>query len=155
MKNNTENFEELVIPRKDINLSSAAFYRVYRDNRYFELIEAVSALDAISKSKIDNIYKVERHNPMAGNVIHFSQAAKQDAKHGDSTNFSASDNEKSTFSEQNLESSVGDVKIEEKPVENKEAAEIAEVQVSDAASSVVANEQSALSNDEVDRLLNG
>ncbi len=84
MKQTTEPFEELFIPRKEMGSSDTTVYRVYSDYNNFELVEATSALDALSQCKIKKIYKVERHDPLGYNVIHFNNvmqmAAKTDVK---------------------------------------------------------------------------
>lgn len=78
MKQITEPFEELIIPRKELHDSSAVVYRVYSNSRNFELVEAVSALDALAQSKIKNVYKVKRHDPLGDNVIHLNQVIKEE-----------------------------------------------------------------------------
>lgn len=78
MKQTTEAFEELVIPRKDFSISSDMVYKVYKDRHNFEVVEASSALDALARSKIKNVYKIERHNPLERNVISLEQVVKFD-----------------------------------------------------------------------------
>ncbi len=148
MKNTTEPFEELLIPRKDLHISAGMIYRVYSDKKNFELIEAVSALDAMAQSKIQNVYKVERHDPMASNVIHLRQVLGG-----------------LSHTENNiLESKVETPVAQEVLIEPVEAAAELIVEPENIVVHSTAEPQpeisapvadAALSNDEVDRLLNG
>ena len=151
MKNTTESFEELIIPRKDLHISDAMLYRVYSDRKNFELIEAVSALDAIGQSKIKDVYRVERHDPMANNVIHLRQVLG---------------------GLPHVENNIPENKIVETPVAQEVVVEpsapvsepIAKVEPENIPVAATPEPQpevsaseagAALSNDEVDRLLNG
>lgn len=75
MKQN-EPFEELIIPRRDIQVSTASIYRVYSDHKNFQLVEAGSALEAIAICGNKNIHKIKRHDPLGDNVIHLNQAER-------------------------------------------------------------------------------
>ncbi len=77
MTNNTEPFEELFIPRRETQGDSATRYRVYTDAKNYKLVEAVSALDAITNSGVARAYKIERHNPMGENIIHINISKNQ------------------------------------------------------------------------------
>lgn len=148
MKNTTEPFEELLIPRKDLHISAAMIYRVYSDKKNFELIEAVSALDAMAQSKIKNVYKVERHDPMASNVIHLRQVLG---------GFPSAEN--------NIPESKVEIPVaQEVAVETPEPVSVLSVEPENIVATSTPEPQpeisapvadAALSNDEVDRLLNG
>jgi hypothetical protein len=137
MKQTTEPFEELPIPRRELQNPSTVLYRVYRDYKNYELVEAVSALDALSHSKIKNIYKIERHNPLGDNVIQLNQVIG--ALGGD-------DRE--------------NISPENRP-QTEEAAKIAALPEQSVAEKAVemspppaAQESAPLSNDDIDKLLN-
>ena len=154
MKNTTESFEELIIPRKDLHISDEMIYRVYSDRKNFELIEAVSALDAMAQSKIKNVYKVERHDPMANNVIHLSQVLGS-SPHVENTIIK-------NIPENKIEMPVAqEVVVEPSVLVNEPIAKIELENIAVAAAPETQPEVSApvadaaLSNDEVDRLLNG
>lgn len=83
MKQDAEQFEELVIPRRELNNLSDMRYRVYSNAAQFDIIDAVSALDALQKSGMAKAYKIERHNPLADNVLHLSEVQKLLANHKD------------------------------------------------------------------------
>lgn len=72
MTQEPEPFEELSLPRRNLDNLSELRYRVYKDAKNYEVVEAVSALDALQKSSIAKAYKIERHNPLADNVLHLS-----------------------------------------------------------------------------------
>lgn len=73
MNHSEQNFEELIIPRKDLQDIAVSRYKVYKDVKDYILVEASSALDALKKSGINSVYKVQRYDPMDENVIHMSQ----------------------------------------------------------------------------------
>lgn len=149
---NTEQFEELFIPRRELHISDSMIYRVYRDNRNFELIEAPSVIEALSKSKIRNAYKVERHDPMADNVIHLKQVLGGDIQ-----------DEEPIVKPVEKIAEAAKVLPQEKitepePVSNEAVAVAAEVEKEQAEPVETAAKTDGdvpLSNDEVDRLLNG
>ena len=62
-------FEELLIPRKEVQHLSETRYRVYKDSVHWELVEASSALEALQRCGIQKAYKIERHNPLGNNVL--------------------------------------------------------------------------------------
>ena len=126
MKQTTEAFEELVIPRKDFSISSDMVYKVYKDRHNFEVVEASSALDALARSKIKNVYKIERHNPLERNVISLEQVVKFD------------------FGE--------DIAVVS---EAAEATPVPQTIASNADIQSVPSEPAPLSNDDIDKLLNG
>ncbi len=149
MKQNTEPFEELMIPRRELHAPSAMIYRVYSDYKHFELVEAMSALDALAASKIKNVYKIERHDPLADNVIHLNQVINPMAAVSAATESALVDN----IQPQQHESTphIAEVKDStEVPVETKptEAAAPAPVETTP-------KEDAPLSNDDIDKLLNG
>lgn len=74
MKTTEEPFEELYIPHRELQNPNAVCYRVYNDSKNYELVEAFSALEALTQSKIEKPYKIERHNPLGDNVIHIKYA---------------------------------------------------------------------------------
>lgn len=74
MKTTEVSFEELYIPHRELQNPSAVCYRVYRDEKNYELLEAVSALAALTQSGIEKPYKIERHNPLGNNIIHLKNA---------------------------------------------------------------------------------
>ena len=146
MKNTTESFEELIIPRKDLHISDAMIYRVYSDKKNFELVEAVSALDAMSQSKIKNIYKIERHDPMANNVIHLRQVLGgfPPVENIISENKVAEELEQVTLPQSEAAPAIV-IEAENVPIAEPEPEPEVSVPVADV----------ALSNDEVEKLLNG
>lgn len=140
---NKEPFEELFIPRKDLHLSSAMVYRVYRDNRHYELVEAASALDAMAACKNKKIYKIQRHDPLGFNVIHLNQVLNQDFI-GDIEPDSKSEySEPSALPQEPVEAAPA--KIASEPPAPPPAPPAAEAPA----------ESRALSNEEIDKLLNG
>ncbi len=149
MKNTTEQFEELMIPRKELHISDAMFYRVYHDRIKFELVQAVSALDALSQSKVKNVYKIERHDPMSDNVIHLQQvmaASFPENKPANEHKEIVIENQIEQLPEQDFSVApvVEDVVIEASTVESEPVL-----------ASPPAASDAPLSNDDVDRLLNG
>lgn len=140
MKQTTEPFEELMIPRRELHTPSAVIYRVYRDYKNFELVEAVSALDALAVSKNKNVYKIERHNPLGDNVIHLKQVMKMFSSEGGDMeeNFAGS-----VIQQQDVPVPITIPVAEEaipEPIEKPAAAPM---------------EDAPLSNDDIDKLLNG
>jgi hypothetical protein len=145
MKQTTEPFEELMIPRRDLPVSSAIIYRVYSDYKNFELVEASSALEAMENSKIKNVYKIKRHDPLEENVIHMNRDVKNIIKDNVITPLPQA--EISPVSE---------------PVQVAEVAEVVEPAVAPepiaeepVAVESASSEPAALSNEDVDKLLNG
>lgn len=140
---NKEPFEELFIPRKDLQLSASVVYRVYRDSRNYELVEAASALDAMAASKNKKIYKIQRHDPLGFNVIHLNQVLNQDfignMEPESQTEYSEPEAQKP---------------VESAPVKDPEPVAAAPEPVAAAAPEAPA-ESRALSNEEIDKLLNG
>ncbi len=151
---NTEQFEELFIPRRELHISDSMIYRVYRDNRSFDLIEAQSVIEALSKSKIRNVYKVERHDPMADNVIHLKQVLGGDIKDEEPVAMPAVEKiaaaEKILTQEEIKEPEV--VIISEAVVA---PAEVKNEEPTPAETAAKPDGDAPLSNDDVDRLLNG
>ena len=76
MKQIEQPFEELMIPRRELQNNSAMRYRVYRDTKSYKLVEAISALDALTRSGISKAYKIERYNPLSDNIVHLGQVEK-------------------------------------------------------------------------------
>ena len=68
-------FEELYIPKKEVGDFSASRYRVYFDAKNYKLIEAVSAMDALMRRGVNHAYKIQKHDPMAANVLQLPQMA--------------------------------------------------------------------------------
>jgi hypothetical protein len=142
MKQTTEPFEELLIPRKDLPVSSAIIYRVYSDHKNFELIEAASALDALAGSKIRNVYKVRRHDPLGDNVIQLNRIISDVS--ADSSSVKVEVSEVAASPQQEVIPSVEVAPLVVEAVES-----VVET------STPVSTEPAALSNDEIDKLLNG
>lgn len=135
MKQTTEPFEELPIPRRELHNPSSVLYRIYRDHKNYELVEAVSALDALSHSKIKNIYKIERHNPLGDNVIQFNQVV---GELGDDQENIAYENKMQTEDAAKI-TALPEIPEIEKTVEMTQPA---------------VQESAPLSNDDIDKLLN-
>ncbi len=140
---NKEPFEELFIPRKDLQLSSAMVYRVYRDRKNFELVEAASALDAMAACKNKKIYKIQRHDPLGFNVIHLNQVLNQDFI--GSMEPESADNYSEDQPPQKPEEPVAAAPVQAAPEPPPAPPPAAEP----------AAESRALSNEEIDKLLNG
>jgi len=142
-------FEELIIPRRDMFNIAETRYRVYFDAKNYKLIEAVSALDALRSSGISKAYKIERHNPMGDNIIQFSHQPiiapvilENNATPNDVHEYVEIEPEK-------IEKISPEEHIFSAPEPTPEAApEPNETQATPA-------ESSGLSNDEVEKLLNG
>ncbi len=154
MKETAETFEELFIPRKELQSSNAMVYRVYSDYKNFELVEAASALDALAISKKRNVYKVQRHDPLGYNVIHLNQVMQQ--------MFPASDipgnavPESFEHIEKSQEKSPEPVAATPAPAPEPAPAVVAAPAPEPAASSApMASDPAPLSNEEIDKLLNG
>lgn len=75
MKQAEQNFEELIIPRKELGESFSTHYRVYSSPRSYKIVSASSALEALTVSGVGRAYKIERHNPLGDNVIQIGQVA--------------------------------------------------------------------------------
>ncbi|MEK6745992.1 MAG: hypothetical protein AABY33_03060 [Pseudomonadota bacterium] len=133
MKQNEEPFEELIIPRRDMQISAATVYRIYSDYKNFQLVEAGSALEAIAMCGNQNVYKIKRHDPLGDNVIHLNQAVLP-------------------IITQNQIIAVDNVVTEKAMQEPAENTEVSEEQTA-AASQAAA--ETPLSNDDIDKLLNG
>lgn len=146
MKQTTEPFEELAIPRRDFSISSDMVYRVYKDRRNFEIVEAESALDALARSKIKNAYKIERHDPLGCNVIHLSQVISQQVP--PSEELVPDDHSKIQEQPQEI---VESVVADAEPVATPESTAV----VQETESPPASGEPAALSNDDIDKLLNG
>ncbi|MEZ5691359.1 MAG: hypothetical protein R3D71_06820 [Rickettsiales bacterium] len=143
MNNTTSSFEELIIPRKDIGISSGVIYRVYKDRTNFKVVEALSALDAIAQSKVKNPYKVERTDKMANSIIQLNQV------------FDIEDDDMEIG--KGAEDNIAEHNAQEVNVEATE--DIVEEQQSEIVSessevAVVPDENAPLNNDDVERLLN-
>jgi|GEM_PF-1844079 len=80
MKQTEQVFEELYIPRKQLHDAVTLRYRVYNDARNYKLVEAGSALEALTRSGITKAYKIERHNPLGENVIQIAQVSNMFAQ---------------------------------------------------------------------------
>ena len=131
-----EPFEELFIPRRELQISTMSVYRVYSDYKHFELVEAASALDALSISKKRNVYKIQRHDPLGDNVIHLNQVMNS----GSSENIAVENN----------------IVPAAAPAQAQQPAEAAPEQIVDApVAAAAAAEAAPLSNDDIDKLLNG
>ena len=65
-------FEELVIQRREMLNMSDIRYRVYENAHSFKLIEGKSALEALRNSGIKKAYKIEKHNPLGESIIELS-----------------------------------------------------------------------------------
>ncbi len=149
MKQSTDPFEELMIPRRELHAPSVMIYRVYSDYKHFELVEAMSALDALSASKIKNIYKIERHDPLADNVIHLNQVINPMA--AVSTKVESAPVENIQPQQHESTTHVAEAKASaEVPVETKPVEAVAPAPVHAAP-----KEDAPLSNDDIDKLLNG
>ncbi len=72
--NNTEPFEELLIPRGELRNISSTSYRVYTDRKNYKLVEAACALEALTTSGVGAAYKIERYDPLSENIIHINYA---------------------------------------------------------------------------------
>lgn len=151
---NTEQFEELFIPRRELHFSDYTLYRIYRDSRSFELVEASSAIEALSKSKIRKVYKVERHDPMADNVIHLKQVIGEDVTEEENSASSVIE-KKEEVVELAAPSHVEAEKIEPDVHEDSVTQEAAKDEAQPEPAPAPAPSDAPLSNDEVDRLLNG
>lgn len=64
-----EPFESLSLPRKDLPQQMVSRYRVYKDPENYDIIEAISALDALKASGKEEVYKVERDTLKLYNVL--------------------------------------------------------------------------------------
>lgn len=153
MKENTEPFEELFIPRKELQSSSAMLYRVYSDYKNFELVEAASALDALAISKKRNVYKIQRHDPLGYNVIHLNQVMQQMFPESDIPG----NNVPESFEHIEKQQEKVQEPVAAAPATAPEpAAPVAAAAPEPVASSAPAVTDSApLSNEEIDKLLNG
>lgn len=133
----TEPFEELFIPRRELQISTMSVYRVYSDYKHFELVEAASALEALSISKKRNVYKIQRHDPLGDNVLHLNQVMN------------------SGLSENNARENIA-VENNIAPPAQAQKPEVAPEQIVDApVAAAAAAEAAPLSNDDIDKLLNG
>lgn len=133
MKQNEEPFEELIIPRRDMQISAATVYRIYSDYKNFQLVEAGSALEAISMCGNQNVYKIKRHDPLGDNVIHLNQAVRP-------------------IITQNQIITVDNAVAEKAVQEQAENTEVSEEQTAVASQAAA---EAPLSNDDIDKLLNG
>ncbi len=140
MKQITEPFEELIIPRRELQASAAMIYRVYSDYKNFELVEAASALEALSSSKNRNVYKIQRHDPLGDNVIHLSQVMNKVST-------------ENIVVENNFETIAHSQGQGSEPVMKSAPEEIVTPEVASAAPA--STEAAPLSNDDIDKLLNG
>mgnify|MGYP003392965386 CR=1 FL=1 len=135
MKQSEEPFEELIIPRREMQISTATIYRIYSDYKNFQLVEAGSALEAIAMMGNKNVYKIKRHDPLGDNVIHLNQAVRPIAV-------------------QNHNIAVDNMVVEN-TIPVQEAAAITEVSEEQTAAASQAAAETPLSNDDIDKLLNG
>lgn len=138
-------FEELIIPRRDMFDVTGSYYRVYSDSKNYTLVEATSALDALRNNGISKAYKIERHNPMGDNVIQFAQ------QHIASIAIMENDNKHeyvATEPEKTAEMPDKEPLLAEPESELQQTTELKEVQT-------VSSLNSGLSNDEVEKLMNG
>ena len=138
MKETAQPFEELYIPRKDFSHSSGMMYRVYKDQKNFQVVEAMSALDALAQSNVKQAYKIVRHNPMDNNVLQLNQVLNIE-------NMNVSETLSTNDSEKIAEASAS---VEQKIPEPASEAVSAPAPEPSAG-------QGALNNDEIDKLLNG
>jgi hypothetical protein len=72
----TTPFEELDMPRKNVHGVTEQGYRVYRNVVEYMVVEATSALEALEKSGIAKPHKITRHDPLADNVLSLKIAKK-------------------------------------------------------------------------------
>jgi hypothetical protein len=135
MKQNEEPFEELIIPRRDMQISTTTIYRVYSDHKNFQLVEAGSALEALSLMGNKNVYKIKRHDPLGDNVIQLNQALHPTLNQN-----------QSVVVENSVTETVAPAQAP--------SPEPTQEQVADASQAAAAAE-TPLSNDDIDKLLNG
>lgn len=131
----TQPFEELYIPQKSFNSNAALLYRVYSDYKHYELVEAASALDALAHSSIKSPYKIMRHDPFGDNVLHLNQVMSMEAKSAG-------------------QPTLGDTTIPEGKIAVADIPVVAQQEIVSEPVSV-SSEPAPLSNDDVNKLLNG
>ena len=68
MENSHRPFEQLSIPRKAMD-GTVSRYRIYKNASEFSLVEASTALEALSAAGEKNVYKIVRDDPMGYNLL--------------------------------------------------------------------------------------
>lgn len=142
MKQNEGPFEELIIPRREMQVSTASIYRVYGDHKNFQLVEAGSALEAMSIIGNKNVYKIKRHDPLGDNVIQLNQSIRPVTTQNQNVL-------QNIVVENEAPGTIAPVQAEAAENSEPSADQIA------AASQAAASSDAPLSNDDIDKLLNG
>lgn len=75
-----ERFEELALPRKDLPNLVGTHYRVYSSDGQFVRVEAVNALEAIKKSNMQDIKRIERDTIYLNRIVDMSKMVDSVAK---------------------------------------------------------------------------
>lgn len=75
-----ERFEELALPRKDLPNLVGTHYRVYSRDGQFVRVEAINALEAIKKSNMQDIKRIERDTIYLNRIVDMSKMVDSVAK---------------------------------------------------------------------------
>lgn len=144
MKQNEQPFEELIIPRREMQVSTTTIYRVYSDHKNFQLVEAGSALEAMSIIGNKSVYKIKRHDPLGDNVIHLNYAMRPIS--------AQNQNVIHNVAVENVTAEAAPP-VPAAPEANPEPSKEQVAEASQAAAATAA--ETPLSNDDIDKLLNG
>jgi hypothetical protein len=78
-KKKKEEFASLELPHKDVPHLMGSHYRVYSDYNNYKVIAAESALEALQASGIEKPYKVERDTILLYNLLNLGNNVSPDA----------------------------------------------------------------------------
>lgn len=148
-----ESFQNLEIPRKEIPVPEGLQYCVYSSPKEFVIVTASNAQDAIRVSAIKSPLRVVRHFPTQGNVIEFGFAPFE-------TSLTIMDTH-AVLQIEAFDSADGEAAAEKQAGDEAAAAPVAEAAAeaaqdpSSAPAEAPEADASQLSNDEVEKLMNG
>jgi hypothetical protein len=65
----TEPFEQLPLARTELPMALEGQYRVYSDHKNFKLVQAISAVNALEASGLEQAFKIERESLSKSTLI--------------------------------------------------------------------------------------
>ncbi|NBX03559.1 MAG: hypothetical protein EBR02_05805 [Alphaproteobacteria bacterium] len=83
MQAQPKQFENLTIPRKSLPLAGGCRYRVYETAQNFKIVDAATAMEALSACGLTYAYKILRDDPMNENLLSHDAWAKDVLLGGD------------------------------------------------------------------------